>query len=149
MYQDQASNRYFYDFDYNLYSISDDNTITYGSGKYYIGALAEGVDEDALQKVEHEELCDDFKWWIEGTEYHHIGSESTDMLIGDVDGNGEVEVRDATWVQRKLTLMDIPFTFSSDRADADGSGDITLMDATYIQKWLANLKSNDNIGKLI
>ena len=45
--------------------------------------------------------------------------------------------------------MDIPFTFSSDRADADGSGDITLMDATYIQKWLANLKSNDNIGKLI
>ena len=149
LYQDQASNRYFYDFDYNLYSISDDNTITYGSGKYYIGALAEGVDEDALQKVEHEELCDDFKWWIEGTEYHHIGSESTDMLIGDVDGNGEVEVRDATWIQRKLTLMDIPFTFSSDRADADGSGDITLMDATYIQRWLANLKSNDNIGKLI
>ena len=149
LYQDQANNRYFYDFDYNLYSISDDNTITYGSGKYYIGALAEGVDEDALQKVEHEELCDDFKWWIEGTEYHHIGSESTDMLIGDVDGNGEVEVRDATWIQRKLTLMDIPFTFSSDRADADGSGDITLMDATYIQRWLANLKSNDNIGKLI
>jgi hypothetical protein len=149
LYQDQASNRYFYDFDNNLYSISDDNTITYGSGKYYIGALAEGVDEDALQKVEHEELCDDFKWWIEGTEYHHIGSESTDMLIGDVDGNGEVEVRDATWIQRKLTLMDIPFTFSSDRADADGSGDITLMDATYIQRWLANLKSNDNIGKLI
>nr|MBQ4172523.1 dockerin type I repeat-containing protein [Ruminococcus sp.] len=149
LYQDQASNRYFYDFDNNLYSISDDNTITYGSGKYYIGALAEGVDEDALQKVEHEELCDDFKWWIEGTEYHHIGSESTDMLIGDVDGNGEVEVRDATWIQRKLTLMDIPFTFSSDRADADGSGDITLMDATYIQRWLAHLKSNDNIGKLI
>ncbi len=149
LYQDQASNRYFYDFDNNLYSISDDNTITYGSGKYYIGALAEGVDEDALQKVEHEELCDDFKWWIEGTEYHHIGSESTDMLIGDVDGNGEVEVRDATWIQRKLTLMDIPFTFSSDRADADGSGDITLMDATHIQRWLANLKSNDNIGKLI
>ena len=81
--------------------------------------------------------------------YIYFTVEETDYIIGDVDGNGEVEVRDATWIQRKLTLMDIPFTFSSDRADADGSGDITLMDATYIQKWLANLKSNDNIGKLI
>ena len=81
--------------------------------------------------------------------YIYFTVEETDYIIGDVDGNGEVEVRDATWIQRKLTLMDIPFTFSSDRADADGSGDITLMDATYIQRWLAHLKSNDNIGKLI
>ena len=107
LYQDQAGNRYFYDFDYNLYSISDDNTITYGSGKYYIGALAEGVDEDALQKVEHEELCDDFKWWIEGTEYHHIGSESTDMLIGDTDLDGNITISDVTAIQRHIAELDI------------------------------------------
>ena len=149
LYQDQASNRYFYDFDYNLYSISDDNTITYGSGKYYIGALAEGVDEDALQKVEHEELCDDFKWWIEGTEYHHIGSESTDMLIGDVDGDGEVEVRDATWIQRSAADIEIPFTISKMTADVDVDGNITVMDATVIQYYLANMKISYKIGEKI
>lgn len=147
LYQDQANNRYFYDFDYNLYSISDDNTITYGSGKYYIGALAEGVDEDALQKVEHEELCDDFKWWIEGTEYHHIGSESTDMLIGDTDLDGHITISDATYIQRHIAGIPIPYTLNKTIADTDGDGTVTVMDATYIQRWLANLKSNDNIGK--
>lgn len=149
LYQDQASNRYFYDFDYNLYSISDDNTITYGSGKYYIGALAEGVDEDALQKVEHEELCDDFKWWIEGTEYHHIGSESTDMLIGDTDLDGDIEIRDSTWIQRHVTKEEMPFVINKTTADVDGDGIITVMDATAIQYYLANMKTTYKIGEKI
>ena len=137
LYQDQASNRYFYDFDYNLYSISDDNTITYGSGKYYIGALAEGVDEDALQKVEHEELCDDFKWWIEGTEYHHIGSESTDMLIGDTDLDGRINVHDVTAIQRHIADLEKIDDEQLDVADANGDGEINISDATHLQKYLA------------
>ena len=137
LYQDQASNRYFYDFDYNLYSISDDNTITYGSGKYYIGALAEGVDEDALQKVEHEELCDDFKWWIEGTEYHHIGSESTDMLIGDTDLDGNITISDVTAIQRHIAELDIFTDEQIALADTNGDGVINITDATHLQKYLA------------
>ena len=137
LYQDQASNRYFYDFDYNLYSISDDNTITYGSGKYYIGALAEGVDEDALQKVEHEELCDDFKWWIEGTEYHHIGSESTDMLIGDTNLDGRINVHDVTAIQRHIADLEKIDDEQLDVADANGDGEINISDATHLQKYLA------------
>ena len=137
LYQDQASNRYFYDFDYNLYSISDDNTITYGSGKYYIGALAEGVDEDALQKVEHEELCDDFKWWIEGTEYHHIGSESTDMLIGDTNLDGHITISDVTSIQRHLAEMHIFTDEQLALADTNGDGEININDATHLQKYLA------------
>lgn len=137
LYQDQAGNRYFYDFDYNLYSISDDNTITYGSGKYYIGALAEGVDEDALQKVEHEELCDDFKWWIEGTEYHHIGSESTDMLIGDTNLDGRINVHDVTAIQRHIADLEKIDDEQLDVADANGDGEINISDATHLQKYLA------------
>ena len=137
LYQDQASNRYFYDFDYNLYSISDDNTITYGSGKYYIGAIAEGVDEDALQKVEHEELCDDFKWWIEGTEYHHIGSESTDMLIGDTDLDGNITISDVTAIQRHIAELDIFTDEQIALADTNGDGVINITDATHLQKYLA------------
>ena len=135
LYQDQASNRYFYDFDYNLYSISDDNTITYGSGKYYIGALAEGVDEDALQKVEHEELCDDFKWWIEGTEYHHIGSESTDMLIGDTDLDGNITISDVTAIQRHIAELDIFTDEQIALADTNGDGVINITDATHLQMY--------------
>lgn len=70
-------------------------------------------------------------------------------VLGDVDNNGEVEAIDATWIQRRLTLLNVPIAFSSDRADADSSGYITLMDATYIQRWLAGMKSNDKIGKLL
>ena len=149
LYQDQASNRYFYDFDYNLYSISDDNTITYGSGKYYIGALAEGVDEDALQKVEHEELCDDFKWWIEGTEYHHIGTGEKACILGDADGDGSVEIRDATWIKRHDANIEIPFAISKTTADVDGDNNITVMDATAIQYYLANMKTSYKIGEKI
>ena len=137
LYQDQAGNRYFYDFDYNLYSISDDNTITYGSGKYYIGALAEGVDEDALQKAEHEELCDDFKWWIEGTEYHHIGSESTDRLIGDTDLDGRINVHDVTAIQRHIADLEKIDDEQLDVADANGDGVVTIDDATLLQMFLA------------
>ncbi len=137
LYQDQASNRYFYDFDYNLYSISDDNTITYGSVKYYIGALAEGVDEDALQKVEHEELCDDFKWWIEGTEYHHIGSESTDMLIGDTNLDGRITVSDVTAIQRHVAELDFLTGDALIAADANCDGEVTIVDATLLQMYLA------------
>ncbi len=137
LYQDQAGNRYFYDFDNNLYSISNDNTITYGSGKYYIGALAEGVDEDALQKVEHEELCDDFKWWIEGTEYHHIGSESTDMLIGDTNLDGHITISDVTSIQRHLAETHIFTDEQLALADTNGDGEININDATHLQKYLA------------
>jgi hypothetical protein len=137
LYQDQAGNRYFYDFDNNLYSISDDNTITYGSGKYYIGALAEGVDEDALQKAEHEELCDDFKWWIEGTEYHHIGSESTDMLIGDTDLDGKITISDVTAIQLHVAELN-PLTGDALlAADTNGDGTVDITDATHLQLYLA------------
>ena len=138
LYQDQASNRYFYDFDNNLYSISDDNTITYGSGKYYIGALAEGVDEDALQKAEHKELCDDFKWWIEGTEYHHIGSESTDMLIGDTDLDGKINISDVTAIQLHVAALN-PLTGDALlAADTTGAGTVDITAATHMTLYLAH-----------
>ena len=31
--------------------------------------------------------------------------------------------------------------------DIDQDGEITIMDATFIQRWLADLPSNDSIGK--
>ena len=70
-------------------------------------------------------------------------------LLGDVDGDGEVTILDATFIQRWLTNIPIPFEFDQTVADSDGDGEVIVIDATLIQRWLANLPSNDNIGKPI
>ena len=70
-------------------------------------------------------------------------------LLGDVDGDGEVTIVDATFIQRKLASIPIPFEFNETVADTDGDNDVSVIDATYIQRWLASLPSNDNIGKPI
>lgn len=137
LYRDNEGSRYFYDFDDNLYSISEENTFTYDDREYYIGTPAEGINANALQKVEYEELCDDFKWWIEGTEYHHIGSESTDMLIGDTDLDGHITISDVTSIQRHLAEMHIFTDEQLALADTNGDGEININDATHLQKYLA------------
>ncbi len=70
-------------------------------------------------------------------------------LLGDADGDGDVEIRDATWIQRHVADIEIPFTISKKTADIDGDGNITVMDATAIQYYLANMKNPYNIGKTV
>lgn len=77
------------------------------------------------------------------------GSMQTTGFLGDTDGDGEVEIRDATWIQRRVAAMDLPFTFSKPRADVDGDGEITVMDSTAIQYYLAQMKTPYNIGRLL
>ena len=70
-------------------------------------------------------------------------------ILGDVDGDGVVTVTDATFIQRKIANIEIPFEISDAVADVDRDGQVTLMDATYIQRWLIKLISGDNIDKPI
>ena len=76
-------------------------------------------------------------------------SEAKPLLLGDVDDDGVVEIRDTTWIQRHIASIDIPFTFNNDIADVDGDGDITVMDATSIQYYLCNMRTPYLIGKPI
>ena len=71
------------------------------------------------------------------------------IKIGDVDGDGEVTIIDATYIQRHLASIPIPFVLNEVIADTDEDGLVSIMDATYIQRWLAHMKSNDHIGKPI
>ncbi len=62
-----------------------------------------------------------------------------DILLGDVDGDGEVTIMDATEVQLAVAKV---ITLSEDRnrcADADRDGETTIMDATQIQKFVARV----------
>ena len=60
-------------------------------------------------------------------------------LLGDVNGDGKVNVKDATAIQKHIanliTLSDDGFAL----ADVDGSGSVNIKDATAIQKHIAGI----------
>ena len=69
--------------------------------------------------------------------------------LGDVDGDGEVTIIDATFIQRHLASLAIPFKMNEATADTDGDGEITIIDATFIQRYLASLAVPYDIGNPI
>ncbi|MBQ3417251.1 MAG: leucine-rich repeat protein [Ruminococcus sp.] len=71
----------------------------------------------------------------------------TIAILGDVDGDSAVTIIDATYIQRHLASIPIPFVLDEAIADTDEDGLVSIMDVTYIQRWLAHLKSNDHIGQ--
>ena len=60
-------------------------------------------------------------------------------LLGDADGDGEVTILDATWIQRVLVGIDAPADFNEAAADVDGDGEMTILDVTYIQRYLVGV----------
>ena len=61
------------------------------------------------------------------------------LLVGDVDGDGEISIMDATAVQLHIAAIEI---VEDDRlyvADADRDGEVTIMDATQIQLFIAQI----------
>lgn len=64
-------------------------------------------------------------------------------LLGDVDGNGTVTLRDATFILQytanKRNLSEISLLC----ADTDKNGIVTLRDATFILQYVANLRDAD------
>ena len=70
-------------------------------------------------------------------------------ILGDADGDGNVTVIDATWIQRYLADMKVPNAFNEAAADVDADGEISIIDATWIQRWLAEMTIPYPIGKTI
>lgn len=60
-------------------------------------------------------------------------------LLGDADGDGEVTILDATWIQRVLVGIGAPADFNESAADVDGDGEMTILDVTYIQRYLVGV----------
>lgn len=78
-------------------------------------------------------------------EYSQVMKKS---VLGDVDGDEEVTIIDATAIQRHLASIPTA-SYNEKTADADEDGEVTIIDATAIQRYLAQLPSNENIGKLM
>ena len=56
---------------------------------------------------------------------------------GDVDNNGEVEIIDATLIQRHLAEMKTLDEAAQQRGCVSGSSELSIVDVTLIQRWLA------------
>lgn len=66
---------------------------------------------------------------------------------GDVDGNGEVEIIDATLIQRYLAGVAILDDAAQQRGKVSGDGELTIIDATLIRRWLAKIISSFPVEK--
>lgn len=70
-------------------------------------------------------------------------------VLGDTDGNGEVEIVDATLIQRCLIFIAVPDPDRVDLVgDVDGSG-LDITDATYIQRFLVGMDVPHPINEMI
>ncbi|MBR3972196.1 MAG: dockerin type I repeat-containing protein [Ruminococcus sp.] len=76
------------------------------------------------------------------------GDEPTpdEILLGDSDDDGKVNVKDATLIQKHVAGYELYINLTS--ADADLSGTVNVKDATAIQKWVAGIEVSTPIGEM-
>ena len=93
------------------------------------------------------ELC-----WIDAPKHYHstVNIEVVDPYNyrGDTDGDGTVNILDASAAQRHLAELDTK-NFIMLTADADRDGTVTIVDVTAIQSALAGLDGYEYIGEQI
>ena len=77
--------------------------------------------------------------------YSGVAAEATtetiveSCLIGDVNGDGQINITDATMVQQSIAELVELTDEQREAADTDGDGKITISDATMIQKYIAEI----------
>ena len=71
------------------------------------------------------------------------------LILGDADLDGEVDVRDATLIQRSLADMAELAPEGEICADVDSDGEPDITDATLIQRFLADMEVKYPIGEPI
>ena len=75
-------------------------------------------------------------------------TESGEYILGDADGNGTVDIVDATYIQRVIAELPVPFPMETlMHGDVDGDGELTIADATLIQRYIAEMPVFYSIGE--
>lgn len=60
-------------------------------------------------------------------------------VYGDADGDGDVTILDATFIQRYAAGISLPTPLNELNADVDDDGSVTILDATLIQRFNAGI----------
>ena len=64
---------------------------------------------------------------------------TSDIVYGDVDGNGSINISDATLLQKYIVKLESLSADQLARADVDHNGTVNISDASVIQKYVAKL----------
>ena len=70
-------------------------------------------------------------------------------IIGDVDLNGKISVKDATIIQKYVAQL---VKLSHNQlfvANCDGTGGVNVKDATLIQKYVAQIPVDSRVGQKV
>lgn len=67
--------------------------------------------------------------------------------LGDSNGDGKVNVKDATQIQKGVAGIITLSEEAARCADVDGNGKVNVKDATAIQKWVAGIETGFLIGE--
>ena len=70
-------------------------------------------------------------------------------IYGDANGDGEVNIKDATAIQKCLAGVSQESAFIIEFADCDTNEVITIKDATCIRKYLANVQGSGKAGQFM
>jgi len=100
------------------------DTATMKAGTYYI-AVQGAVDNEASKERE----AAVFKLTVVGGE--------EEVIYGDADGNGAVQVADALLIRQKVVEMDV--TLDEAASDVDGNGTVQVADALLIEQLVAEI----------
>lgn len=80
-------------------------------------------------------------------------SANNGYLLGDVNKDGKVTVRDATIIQMYLVKMAQVFEHMDDvalkNADVNEDGIISIIDATIIQKYKVGMETDTRVGQVV
>ena len=90
--------------------------------------------------------------WIgaEGQDpYEVIPTDPTVYFFGDANLDKQINVKDATHIQKSVAKIISLTTPEILCADVNGDADVNVKDATYIQKWVAKAVVDENLGQPI
>ena len=90
--------------------------------------------------------------WIgaEGQDpYEVIPTDPTVYFFGDATLDKQINVKDATHIQKSVAKIISLTTPEILCADVNGDADVNVKDATYIQKWVAKAVVDENLGQPI
>lgn len=83
----------------------------------------------------------------ETTEETTTAPQGVTRIVGDVDGSGEISIKDATLIRKHLAKIITFDNLTLAVSDVDVSGKCNITDATKIQKYIALIETDSLVGE--
>ncbi len=129
----------------NSGKVWDDSIVGYTTSNYVINSTS-------TVHTFTPQIAGEYTLTVSSTDWNKEYAEKTikfsvyDMIYGDADGNGAVNILDATITQKHLANLLSSGDIYTDLADCDTKKNLTIMDATTIQLYVAHSENSGKVG---